>query len=84
MFVVHVIRCPRSKVMLSWDPPIIDGGAPVFEHEVSYSVHEVVRKDKYSREDVVKPAEPVLTSRYALLCRRHCTLVAIRMADADR
>lgn len=35
----------------------------MFEHEVSYSVHEVVRKDKYSKEDVVTPADPVLTSR---------------------
>ena len=32
--------------------------------QVSYSVHEVVRKDKYSKEDVTTPAEPVLTSRF--------------------
>lgn len=35
----------------------------MFEHEVSYSTHEVVRKDKYSKEDVTTPVEPVLTSR---------------------
>lgn len=27
-------------------------------------MHEVVRKDKYSKEDVTTPAEPVLTSRF--------------------
>lgn len=53
------------EVSLWWDPPIIDGGAVVFEHEVSYSLHEVVRKDKYTKEDVVTPAEPYLASRRA-------------------
>lgn len=33
--------------------------------KVSYSVHEVVRKDKYTKEDVTTPMEPVLTSRCA-------------------
>lgn len=52
------------QITFAWEPPIIDGGAHVFEHEISYSVKEVVQKDKYSKqEDVVTPAEPVLTSR---------------------
>lgn len=52
------------QVTFSWEPPIIDGGATVFEHEITYSVKEAVKKDKYSKqEDVVTPADPVLTSR---------------------
>lgn len=36
----------------------------MYEHEISYSVKEVVKKDKYSKqEDVITAAEPVLTSR---------------------
>lgn len=34
--------------------------------QVSYSVHEVVRKDKYSKEDITTPIEPILTSRFVL------------------
>eukprot|EP00903_Cladosiphon_okamuranus_P006314 g6190.t1 len=61
---LRVIAKTCDQVALAWEPPIIDGGAMVFEHEVSYSVHEVIRKDKYSKEDVTTPAEPVLTSRW--------------------
>lgn len=39
-------------------------------NKVSYSVHEVVRKDKYSKEDVTTPAGPVLTSRFVWWLRR--------------
>ncbi|CAM9114367.1 unnamed protein product [Scytosiphon promiscuus] len=61
---LKVIGKTCDQVTLAWDPPILDGGAAVFEHEVSYSVHKVVRKDKYSKDDVTTPAEPVLTSRW--------------------
>ncbi|CAM9638943.1 unnamed protein product, partial [Ectocarpus fasciculatus] len=64
---LKVIGRTCDQVALAWDPPILDGGAAVFEHEasmVSYSVHEVVRKDKYHKEDVTTAMDPVLTSRW--------------------
>ncbi|CAM9361466.1 unnamed protein product [Ascophyllum nodosum] len=63
---VRVVESTCDKVTLAWDPPIFDGGVAIFEHEVSYSAHEVARKDKYSKEDVATPAEPVFTSRWCM------------------
>lgn len=55
-----------KQVSFAWEPPIIDGGTPIFEYEISYSVKEVVKKDKFSKQEVIiTPAEPVFTSRSA-------------------
>jgi hypothetical protein len=75
---------------LRWDPPIIDGGFPIFEYEISYSIHRIIKIDKcvdalcceavestfwltkrplyfirYTKEDLILPQSPVLTSRWA-------------------
>lgn len=74
-FTLARTRTIDVKVTLAWDPPIIDGGTAIFDYEISYSVHEVVKRDKCN-SDVITPAETVSTSRSSFFYKR---LVPLKM-----
>jgi hypothetical protein len=34
---VHFIRATASTVLLGWKPPMLDGGTPIYEYEITFA-----------------------------------------------